>query len=429
VPDITEKLLPQLLAHRIEGIDIGSDLIHPNYSGGSILNIPSTVAEILGAPGLPTPPLHPEIMEHLGEGVQNVVFILMDALALHRLQRWIAEDSSLIWGQLAEAGILAPLTSITPSTTSAAITSLWTGASPAQHGIGGYELWLKEYGIVSNMINHKPIVYPRRNSDGLEVAGFDPQAFLPVEPITSHLISNEINVHAFQHRSIANSRMSQMFLDEVTMNRFITVSDLWIGVRQLLETEVSEKTYAWVYYDALDSLSHDFGPDDERPAAEFAHFSMAFERFFINELSEKARKNTLVILSADHGQIKTDLTNSNYYLSNHPELTRRLHLMPTGENRLTYLHVRPGQLEAVREYIERAWPNQFYVLDSNYALHSGLFGLGEPYNRFPERIGDLTVIGRGNAYWWWSDKNNHIIGRHGGMHPEEMLVPFLAVSL
>ena len=85
--------------------------------------------------------------------------MLVDALSLHRLQRWMSDGTAPVWSRLAEQGKLAALTSITPSTTSAALTSLWTGRSPAEHGVVGYELWLKEYGVVSNMILHSPISF------------------------------------------------------------------------------------------------------------------------------------------------------------------------------------------------------------------------------------------------------------------------------
>jgi hypothetical protein len=104
-------------------------------------------------------------------------------------------------------------------------------------------------------------------------------------------------------------------------------------------------------------------------------------------------------------------------------------LLPTGENRLAYLHIRPGQVEAVREYVECTWPGQFSMLDVGYAAESGLFGAGEPHPRLLERMGELVVIARGDAYWWWADKENHMVGRHGGLHPQEMLVPFLASRL
>lgn len=93
------------------------------------------------------------------------------------------------------------------------------------------------------------------------------------------------------------------------------------------------------------------------------------------------------------------------------------------------LFVRPGQTEAVHEYIQRRWPGQFALVDPVFAAHAGLFGPGEHHKRLLDRVGDLLVVARGNAYLWWADKKNHLFGRHGGLSADEMIVPFLAVLL
>jgi hypothetical protein len=59
----------------------------------------------------------------------------------------------------------------------------------------------------------------------------------------------------------------------------------------------------------------------------------------------------------------------------------------------------------------------------------GLFGPGEAHPELQDRIGDYLAIGRGEAYFWWANKEDRMYGRHGGLHPEEMLVPFLAAPL
>ena len=33
-----------------------------------------------------------------------------------------------------------------------------------------------------------------------------------------------------------------------------------------------------------------------------------------------------------------------------------------------------------------------------------------------------------DAYLWWADKENPLVGRHGGLSAEEMIVPLLSVS-
>jgi predicted AlkP superfamily pyrophosphatase or phosphodiesterase len=422
-------LLPDLRQQRLPGLDLGEEFQYPAYNGHSILNLPSSICRLMGLPDFGAPPLANEILEQLkanGE-YQRVILILMDALALHRLRRWMAEGRLPIWERLERDGLLAPLTSITPSTTSAALTSLWTGRAASEHGVLGYEMWLKEYGIIANTILHSPATF----NDGvgsLAHAGFDPQAFMPLATLGSHLAAQGVKAHAFQHYSLVRSGLSKMYFKEVETHGFVSAADLWISLRQLLEAQPRRRLYSWVYWSEVDTFSHRYGPDDERVLAEFTQFTQAMEQNFLAKLSPAERKGSLLILSADHGAIETP-PDPYYDLRNHPALTRRLHMAPTGEHRLAYLFVRPGQMEAVRETIERTWPNQFITVDPLYAASAGLFGPGEQHPRLAERVGDLLLIARGNAYWWWGEKENHMHGRHGGLHPEEMFVPFLAAPL
>lgn len=425
--DQVVDLLPALRAHRLPGINLGVDAQHPYYDGHSILNIPATICRLLGIPELGAPALNIPLDQMLGEGIRRVVLVLMDALALHRLQRWLAEGAVPVWATLVQNGILAPLTSITPSTTSAALTSLWTGRSPYEHGIMGYEMWLKEYSMIANMILHAPASF-NSSPGSLTRAGFDPHTYLHFPTLGTHLQAHGGHAHAFQHYTIARSGLSQMFLKDASVHAFGTAADLWIGVRQLLESHRSGPLYTWVYWGDVDHLSHHYGPDDERPMAEFASFSTAFERFFLDRLPPQARQDTAVILLADHGMLATP-KDPFYELRNHTGLARRLHMVPTGENRLMYLYIRPGQMEAVREYIERTWMGSFRVVDAAYAVESGVFGSGEGHPRLLERVGDLLVYPGGSGYLWWAEKENPLLGRHGGLHPDEMLVPFLVSRL
>ena len=371
--------------------------------------------------------LLPEIIAPLGDRVKRVILILMDGLALHRLQRWMEDGIAPIWRTLMDEGLLAPLTSISPSTTSAALTTYWTGQSPASHGIMGYEVWLKEYGMVTNMILHAPMTF-RGEVGSLSKTGFKPQEFLSTPTLGPHLRKNGIIPYAFQHRSIAHSGLSQMFQREVDIHPFSTPADLWVSLRKLVENKPEERQYIWTYWGEVDGLSHHFGPDDERVVAEFAHFSAAFEQFFLKQLNAEARKDTLVILTADHGQIHTPLA-ANNALINHPNVSDYLHISPTGENRMNYFHLRPGRKDALRDYLQTHWPTGFTFVTPDQAFKAGLFGPGKHHPGLRDRIGDLIAFPHENAYLWWADKDDFMLGRHGGLHREEMLVPFLGVRL
>jgi hypothetical protein len=428
MPDLTGNFLPKIYQQRLPGLEFGPDFVHPAYQGYSILNIPASICGWLGAPAIANLPLATEFLGPLGgQEFQRVILIVVDALALERLQRWISDGTASVWQDLVEAGRLVPLTSIVPSTTSAAITTFWTGRSPTEHGLTGYEMWFKDLGATGNTITYAVASFSN-DPGGLERGGLIPEKYLRYTHLGKHLAEHDVQTYLLQHASILHSGLSRTFQDHIKPRRYFSTADLWINLRQLMEANLKPRMYVYVYWGEIDTLTHAYGPDDERTAAAFGQFSQAFERFFLQRLSPAARQRTLLLLTADHGAVSTQ-PDPYYDLRNHPNLIRRLHLQPTGENRLAYLYIRPGQTEAVHEYIQRTWPNQFDLVDSAYAIDTGLFGPGSPHPDLSNRVGDMIVAARGSAYLWWANKENQIYGRHGGLGAQEMLVPLLAVAL
>jgi predicted AlkP superfamily pyrophosphatase or phosphodiesterase len=314
--EIERAITERLLSHRLPGLDLGEDMVHPHYSGGSILNLPPSVCRWLGVPSFGQEALFPELLDAFGEGIQRVIFLMVDGLSLGRLQRWMESDRSSPWRELAREGVLAPLTSVTPSTTCTAMTSLWTGRSPAEHGIVGYELLLKEYGVVANMVLHKPMSF-KDDTGSLSRAGFSPRAFLGLPTLGAHLKAHGVQPYAFHHHTIAHSGLSEMFLGDVEMRPYGTTTNLWISVRDLIDARPDERQFIWVYWSEVDHYSHTHGPDNERTQAEFRAFSQTCKELLLEPLSDRARQGSLLILAADHGQIATP-KDPHYDLRQHP---------------------------------------------------------------------------------------------------------------
>ncbi len=424
--DLTDSLVTTIKDHRIDGIELGPDIIHPAYDGLSILNFPASLCQWFGAGSLPHPALDIPALDDLTDGAEQIVVTLVDAVALHRFQRWVDGSSDGLRPLISE-GILAALTSIVPSTTCAALTTLWTGRSPAEHGVLGYEIFLREFGLVANMITHEPAAF-RGHAGLLYKAGLDPKRFLPVPTIGPRLEEANVDVHAFLHYTISGSGLSQMHYPDVSVHTFGGVPDLWVGVRHLAEQPLEKSRLIWTYYGGVDGTSHRYGPDSEQAEAEFNAFIHVLLKEFVGNLSKDIRRRTVFVLLADHGQLHTR-KDPHYELKNHPELIEHLHILPTGENRLAYLYPRPGQLDTVEEYIQRTWPGGFTNAPSNYLLEKGLFGPGKPTETASNRLGDRSLISHNDSYLWWADKENPLLGRHGGLSAEEMLVPFLVVRL
>ena len=426
MPNLTDAFLPRLVAHKLRDLDLGAGVIHPHYEGLSILNLPASLCKWLGAPNISHPPLDLPELDGLVEGTRQIVVALIDAVSYDRFRRWINKQS-LELDPAADNCLLVPLTSVVPSTTSAALTTLWTGSSPAEHGVLGYELFLKEYGLVANMITHAPMTF--EGSTGLLYkAGFQPDSALPVPTLGPHLENAGIEAHAFLHYAISRSGLSRMHYAGVELHTFSGAPDLWIEVRELAERRLECPRLIWVYYGGVDGLSHRYGPDSEQAEAEFTSFIHSLLDNFVRRLSLETRRQTLLLLLTDHGQINTQV-DPNFELRNHPSLVHRLHMLPTGENRLAYLYPRPGQVKAIFEYFEQTWPQAFSLMASGQALKAGFFGPGTPAKVTPGRLGDLIAISHGDAYLWWASKTKPLLGRHGGLSAEEMIVPLMAVRL
>lgn len=424
--DLTASLLPELLSFRLPDLDLGPGAVHPNYTGRSLLNLPASLDRWLDLEPGPHPPLDLPGLDDLARGARQVVVCLVDALSYSRFTGWLHDPGAALRPYLPSA-LLSPLTSIVPSTTSAALTTLWTGRSPAEHGILGYELLLREFGMVVNMITLAPAAFEAQRGM-LERAGVRAPALLPVPTLGARLGRGGVEAHVFIGNALRGSGLSRMHYGETEMHGFGSPADLWQSVRQLVERPPQARRLVWAYYSGLDALAHLYGPESDLVRVEYEFFMRALSDLLLRPLSLGAAREVLLILLSDHGQVATT-PQPHFHLGQHPGLSRRLHLAPTGEARLPYLHLRPGQAEAAEEYIWRAWPGAFTILDSAHALRAGLLGPGAPCDQAAGRLGDRMLISRGSSYLWWADKPDTLLGRHGSLTQDEMIVPLLAMRL
>lgn len=423
-----EEFLKEIDVNRIEGLPFTSEMTAPRYDGGSICNLPASICNWLGIELPGACPLDGRITTSIGKQFRQVILTVVDGLGWEQYQRFCTQDTNenRVWEEILRTALLTPLTSIVPSTTSAALTSFWTGLSPAGHGITGYEMWLQEYGITANMILQSPASF-LSGTGGLSAAGFRPDQFLRSATLGRVMRRQGVHPYALQHNSINKSGLSQMLLAEVDALPFRTLSDLWWTLGQVQSDHSLEKRYFYLYWGELDELQHVYGPDDPRPAQEYFVFLRAMLRF-LQRAQAHGNGDTLFLLTADHGQVPST-PSPVADIRRYPELLDLLHLLPTGESRLPYLYLRPGAEEEALAKIEELFPGQFTAVDSEKALAAGLFGPAPFHPRIRSRIGDKVLFAKEDHYLWWPDKENLLKGRHGGLNRKEMIVPLAAIVI
>jgi hypothetical protein len=428
LPNKIEKRIRAERAARYNKLNLPAEFIAPNYAGRSIVNVPTTIMRALGG-FFHTPPLDPTITKGFALGVQRVIAIVVDALGYRRFLDALDANPQNGFNKLVQRGAnLVPITSVFPSTTTAALTSLWSGYTPAEHGFIGYQLFLREHGVRSNMIAFSPVATQELGAQQLVDAGLKPESFLPVQSLPQTLEYFGIPVYNFIEALYTETALSQVQIRGAKDTcGFVTSSDMWVALRQQIEQHRAERALFVAYWSALDNIGHRYGPSHDAVIAELNNLGYSFEYEFLRKLSPAAREGTLFLLTADHGQLDTPPERAIFW-RNHPVLRDHLVMDFVGEARAAYLYCRNGEVDAAREYIETRLGGQFIVLDSRDALDAGLFGNGKPASELKHRVGDLIALARGNFYWEEKEEVK-MRGRHGGLAEEEMLVPLIVARL
>jgi hypothetical protein len=295
-----------------------------------------------------------EALASMASDARQVVVCLLDALSFSRFTGWLDGPGRPLQPLVAE-GLLAPLTSVVPPQTASALTTLWTGRSPAEHGILGYELLLREYGLITNMITLAPAAFD--NQRGLlERAGVHPQTLLPLPTLGTRLTQAGIDAHAFIGNSIRGSGLSRMHYADAMLHGFGSPADLWHSMRQLVESPPPGRRFAWAYYSGVDALSHVYGPDSDLVRSEYEFFVRAMVYLFVQPLDRRVGRDVLLLLIADHGQVATTI--QPHYLLAPPRARSPRHFSPP--ERLACLPVpeaRAGRGVVVRQRARLAGPS------------------------------------------------------------------------
>ena len=400
--------------------------VTPFYEKYSIYNIPTTILSIFQANISRRETIPKEIIEDHLEGVNKIVLIVVDSMGYKNFLNPPIKDSAI--KILCNNSKMIPITSTFPSTTTTALTTINTGVTPQEHGMIGYTMYLKEYGLIANMVDFTP-AYDYKWGILLEM-GLNPKEFLGVETIYEILNKKGIKSHVITRYK--DSGLSKMLCSGAKIFSYINSSDLFVILRKLLESKVNEESYICAYWDLLDAISHLHGPSSEEALAELKSFIYSYKNEFIDKLKPEVAKETLLMITADHGQSEV-LEENTIFASDHPELMNKLWIPPTGDSRAAFLYVKQGEIDEVKDYIYGNIKDKLLVLNSIEAIRDGLFGFG-PYNKkISDRVGDLIMLPYSNysfAYRHRGLEREFIMrGSHGGLSEDEMLVPFICKNL
>lgn len=275
--------------------------------------------------------------------------------------------------------LIEPVRSQFPSTTTAHLTTLYSGLPVTEHGLYEWRCFEPQVGDV---------VRPLRFAYG------DRDEPLPIAPGELFPFASRCAGHTvLQPAPIAHTPYGSAAFEGATVAGFETLLE---GVARLR----AQPGLTYLYWDAIDATGHREGPS-----------SQAFVDASLRALDALATVNTPLLVTADHGQLDVHTTDSLDLFW--PELTQHLTRPPAGSARDLFLHVDDpetvvGALQARLEH------------RAEVRLAHELFDHVGP--RLAERLGDVCVLpapGRMVGLTSSPSPERRFKGHHGGLTPEE----------
>ena len=383
--------------------------MRPDYRGGGIVNLMSTLRRVFGAPDIPYPTLQPvDLLERLRG--RSVILLVVDGLGYHLIRdRGIAP--------CLEKQLACALTSVFPSTTASAITTYLTGLAPHQHALVGWHTYFHE---IDQVFTPLPFI-PREPGQDLSPE-VTPETLFGHQPLFCQV---DAPTHSVSPRAIADSPYNRYHCGPASIHPYATVTELFEKLTAICRHTI-EPALIYAYYPEIDFLSHVHGSRSEQVDQNLRCFDAEFERF----LSTIADTNTTVLVTADHGFVDPD-PGQRLDLADYPDIERTLARPLCGEPRVAYCYVKAGQQERFESLVTDQLADKMALFPSEQLVHDGYFGLGEPHPDLHRRTGDFTLLMKSEHMlkdWLPGEKRFDFCGVHGGVTENEMLVPLCIVE-
>ena len=355
----------------------------PQYTGANVRGI---IPALLAPRGVPLP----RWMPAAAAAPQRVVLVL-DGLGWEQLQdrKELAPNLAAMDG--------GPITTVAPSTTATALTSIATGLTPAEHGLVGYRIDIG--GDIMNVLRwHGERSDLRRSSPPRDIQPYTP--FLGESP------------PVISRAELEGSGFTEAHLRGAKMRGWRTASAIAVEVAGQL---AAGEHFVYAYYDGIDKTAHErgFGP--------YYDAELATVDRLVGDVLDAMPPEAALVITADHGQVSV----GNNTIRPSAELLAMVRIQ-SGEGRFRWLHARPGAQTDLLQASRAAHADVAWVVSREQVVDEGWFG---PAVSAPvaSRLGDVALVAREPVTFYDAADSGpfELICRHGSLTSAEMLVPLL----
>ncbi|MEM3523869.1 MAG: alkaline phosphatase family protein [Thermoproteota archaeon] len=423
MPTVWEKEVEELQLRRLS-----DSLFIPRYDGFSLPNLSNSLMKLSGAK-----PSGRRLANDVLSDFKNpykIVLLIMDAMGLNVFEKASEGLKRFLNTLLAKRSIpVKALTSVFPTTTSAALTSLNTGLSPQEHGVVAYTLFMKELGSMVNMISLSPVNDERRNR--VFELGMDADRILGVKVLTEKLAETGVEAKTIIRYGIRNSGLSTLLYKGSKIIPALTSVDFATNLARLVNDRTTRFIVA--YWDSFDGQSHYYGPFSTEAELELLN-TLTLLREAFNRVKPDAARETLLVMTSDHGQSRVS-DGKSISLNSLNWLKQSLVMPPAGESRAAYLYLKKG-VEGFERRFHREVGGNISLFKSRMLLDKGVFGTGDVKPCVQDRIGDYVALSKDESrlvfHYDLKERTEPEFvraGAHGSLTLDELLVPFVTCRL
>lgn len=359
----------------------------PDYGGPCLSNVvPALLGNVTDAPDwIPEP----------ARDAEQIVLLALDGLGWDQLQprRHLTPNLDAMVGR--------SITTVAPTTTATALTSLATGTTPGEHGVLGYRIAVD--GAVLNILR-----WTTPGGDARRTIA--PESIQTVTPFVGQFPP------VVTRAEFMSSGFTEAHLSSTRLTPYRMLSSLITEVRRLT---AAGEPFVYAYYEGIDKVAHEYGLN------EFYDAELEAVDRLIGELLEAMPSDAVLVVTSDHGQVDV----GDRLLRPHRDILDHVRLQ-SGEGRFRWLHAEPGRVDQLLEAAQHHFDHVAWVRTAEEVIDAGWFG-PEVDPRLHPRLGDVALVAREPVAF--DDPTDtgpfSLIGRHGSMTAAEIDVPLLATTV
>ena len=409
----------------------GPGFVKPAYESRlTFASVPGFIEQLLlGSTSRPTLPIEvtDKINGQINSEIDRVVLVLFDALGWEAVTHLQAESQLL--KDLFKSDLSLKTTSQFPSTTAAHVTSLSSGLPVYASGVCEWRYYEPKVNQIINPFYLSP--YHTAEKELLIKGGRSTAEILPQHSFTNDL--EEDGVACYWHNPFPSQYGLHFHAEHVQQPYHIHSPET--AVQRILESlkKIEGKQFHSLYLPTYDSLRHEQGPYSHNADQEGLYLLKTLEPLFY----QQGDGRTLVMLTADHGQVAINPAEELFINQEIPDLLSYLRRSKSGEilrygggPRDILLYVQPEKVIELAGLLRERFKGIAEIYTQAEAAQLGTLGPLPILPDFAARMGDLLILPHLNYSIAWDEpgfRREIFRGHHGGLTTQEMETPLFMV--